>query len=66
MSTLRLKMRPARAGALALMVAFAGQCQVPMSAQQPPAAPAPGAAPAPTVYTVEAFRGAKRSQEIVR
>jgi pilus assembly protein CpaC len=46
MSTFRLKMRPARAGALALMVAFAGQCQVPMSAQQPPAAPAPGAAPA--------------------
>jgi pilus assembly protein CpaC len=40
------KMSPARAGALALMVGFVSQCQVPMSAQQPAAAAA--AAPAPT------------------
>ena len=30
------------------------------------AEPAPAAAPAPTPYTVEAIRGAKRSEEIVR
>jgi pilus assembly protein CpaC len=46
MTTYTLKMSPARAGALALMVGFVSQCQVPMSAQQPAAAAA--AAPAPT------------------
>ena len=51
MSTLISKMRPARAGAMALTLVLAGQCQVPMSAQQAPAAPAhaaaqPAAAPA--------------------
>jgi len=44
MSTLISKMRPARAGAMALTLVLAGQCQVPMSAQQAPAAPAPAAA----------------------
>jgi pilus assembly protein CpaC len=46
MTAYTLKMSPARAGALALMVGFVSQCQVPMSAQQPAAAAA--AAPAPT------------------
>jgi pilus assembly protein CpaC len=45
MRTFTLKMRPARAGAMALMVVVASQCQVPMSAQQAPA-PVP-TAPAP-------------------
>jgi pilus assembly protein CpaC len=44
MSTLILKMRPARAGAMALTLVLAGQCQVPMSAQQAPATGAPAAA----------------------
>jgi hypothetical protein len=33
-------------------------------AQTPP--PAPAAAPAPKIYTVEAIRGAKRSEESVK
>jgi pilus assembly protein CpaC len=49
MTTYTLKMSPARAGALALMVGFVSQCQVPMSAPQPaaPAAAAPAPTPAP-------------------
>jgi pilus assembly protein CpaB len=36
------------------------------SAPAKPVQPEPAAAPAPRIYTVEAFRGAKRSEEIVR
>jgi pilus assembly protein CpaC len=38
MSTLKNQMRPARAGVVALTLIIAGQCQLPMSAQQAPAA----------------------------
>ena len=41
MSTLIKQMRPARAGVVALTLIIAGQCQLPMSAQQAPAAPLP-------------------------
>ncbi len=36
------------------------------SAPAKPVQPEPAAAPAPKIYTVEAIRGAKRSEEIVR
>jgi pilus assembly protein CpaC len=45
MTTFRWHMRPARAGAMAVTIVLAGQCQeVPMSAQQAPAATAPAQA----------------------
>lgn len=54
MSTLTSQIRPARAGVVALTLILAGQCQLPMSAQQaaPTAAPAQTAAtPAQTAVT---------------
>jgi pilus assembly protein CpaC len=45
MTTFRWHVRPARAGAMAVTIVLAGQCQeVPMSAQQAPAATAPAQA----------------------
>ena len=49
MSTSRMKMRPARAGAMALTLVLAGHCHLPISAQQAPAGGAPAAAPQPAV-----------------
>ena len=50
--------RPALTGAMMLTLVLAGQCQVPMSAQQPvaPAAPAPAPAPATPAQTVAPAR----------
>jgi len=44
MNTFKWQIRPSRVGLMTLTLVLAGQCQLPMSAQQPPAAPAPAQA----------------------